>query len=211
MQIVSHFLDIDECDTLKRIMDVEESKHVTSWDNRLELKWTNEDWASKLWKRWVPLHALPPQLMDEFGGVWEPFSLHSTFTIVRFDEDQEQASKDGHLEWVEWNVRSFSTMVVHLNDMAEHQGGETIFPNQYVTIRPQKGLTVSFVTDDITYGTSEVIWGRKYMLSVPIMYKLVKYTKGIERVELFEYYKKACKDDQDEDWGKFATFAQTLT
>ena len=208
MQIVSNFLDTEECETLKHCIDFDETKHVTSYDNRLELEWKSDEWAKKLWKRWQPLHALPPQVMDELGGVWEPFAFDSTLTLIRQDTGYDRKGVESRLAWPEWRVRSFSTTLIHLNEI--EQGGVTVFPDQYMTMEPKSGLAITFVNDAVVYETKTIEKGRKYLLSIPILYRLVKYEKGLERVELFQLYQKASKENQEEDWKAFMTYMTTL-
>jgi len=208
MQIVSHFLDSEECETLQHCIDFDETKYVSSYSDRLELEWKSEAWAEKLWKRWVPLHALPPQVMDELGGIWEPFAFHSNFTLTRQDAGYDRKRVESKLAWPEWKVRSFSTILIHLNEV--EQGGMTVFPDQYTTIEPKPGLAITFVNDSVIYNTKTIEKGRKYLLSIPILYRLVKYDKGLERVELFQLYQKASRDNQEEDWVAFMTYMSTL-
>jgi hypothetical protein len=170
--IIPGFFSSDECK--KFISLFENSEEVKRLSTRNRLMFHSPNLAQQIWDRVCKFIDPNFKYVCELGDTWEPHHINERFRLVKYDKNDKFDLHEDAQFVEDYNMQSFATVMVYLNDVPEENNGGTKFIDHGITLQPKEGLGVVFHVDGIMHYGEELKDGVKYIFRTDLIYKCHK-------------------------------------
>ena len=117
LKLIPHFLTKSECDFFISLISPDSKNRIQYLSNRKRLIFESEKVATWFWSRLAPFNEFK-SVTDEHGDIWDAHSINPRFRLIRYDKGEEFKTHEDGFYWPSWNLKTFATAMVYLNDMS---------------------------------------------------------------------------------------------